>query len=293
MAHGVHRAARTPPPPRPRDPVPPSDPAAVPAPRPPQTEGHERASGLTELARETWRRFRAGWAATPERARRRWGGTVLIGLVLCCGGVLAMVALARRWADGGPLADEGAWLLWWTERVPVTADQAVWIEIPGHAVFLIPLVVLGAAVAAWRGRPLRALSWLAAFFALDLVVFAGWLTWDRARPDVVLGGALAPGFHSFPSGHAAQVVSAWGFLAYLWLRTTPHPWERIAAVLLAVVASAGTVVGRLTLGAHWPSDVVAGLIAGLAWLAVVIVALERSEPPGRSAPRAASAEPRA
>lgn len=166
---------------------------------------------------------------------------------------------------------------WILERSPLNVAQAIWVETPGNGVFMIPVVLAAALLALWLARPLVALSLLASYFMLDLVVGVGWLTWNRARPDVVLGGVLAPGFHAFPSGHMAQMISAYGFMTFLWTRGSRSPVERTLAVAVLLTASAVVGLARLVLGTHWPSDLIAGAVTGAAWLGVVIAALRRGE----------------
>ena len=95
--------------------------------------------------------------------------------------------------------------------------------------------------------------------------------WDRARPDLVAGGVASPGYHSFPSGHAALSTFVYGFLAWLWARSTHSLAERLFIVLCTAVWITMINVGRLRLGAHWPSDVVAGLMISLPWLTIVVL----------------------
>jgi membrane-associated phospholipid phosphatase len=110
-----------------------------------------------------------------------------------------------------------------------------------------------------------------------VVLWAGWLLWGRARPDLVAGGIAAPGLHSFPSGHILHTVAVYGFLAYLWCRATSSWAERALVVILYLAFNLAVAVARLVLGAHWPSDTLAGALIGLVWLLVGIVALRRAE----------------
>ncbi len=65
--------------------------------------------------------------------------------------------------------------------------------------------------------------------------------------------------YSFPSGHAAGNMMVFGALALLAVRASAY--VAAAAMVLLIGAS------RIWLGVHWPSDVVAGWIEGLGWLA--------------------------
>ena len=95
---------------------------------------------------------------------------------------------------------------------------------------------------------------------------------DRPRPTVIEWGTEVA-THSFPSGHSMAAAIAYGSVAYLCGRLGPSlklrltTWVGAAILVLAIGAS------RVYLGVHYPSDVVAGYIAGLAWTAFVISGL--------------------
>lgn len=102
--------------------------------------------------------------------------------------------------------------------------------------------------------------------ASALVHFAKFLI-GRARPDLLLDyGAysLTPFAHdwlfqSFPSGHSAAVGSFFGAFSML------VPRLRILFLLGALTIG----VTRVIVGAHYPSDVAAGLLIGL-WTAIMV-----------------------
>jgi len=72
----------------------------------------------------------------------------------------------------------------------------------------------------------------------------------------------AEGF-AFPSGHALQATVFWGWLAISFRKR----WLYIAAPILALLIG----FSRLYLGLHWPRDVLAGLVIGLAILGFAYV----------------------
>jgi len=114
---------------------------------------------------------------------------------------------------------------------------------------------------------------VAAFLLAKVLVFSGWSMWERARPDFINDGIGVPaGLGSYPSGHIVQLVAVYGLLFWFWARESRSWVERGIAWLLLIILVVATAAARLRVGAHWPSDLVAGAVIGAALLVAVIVA---------------------
>lgn len=92
---------------------------------------------------------------------------------------------------------------------------------------------------------------------------------NRPRPDA--DRLMEAHGLSFPSGHAMSSIAFYGFLIYLTWRLTPkNPVLRWVLTLVLVLLILAIGLSRVYLGVHYPSDVVAGYLAGAACLAVFI-----------------------
>jgi undecaprenyl-diphosphatase len=118
------------------------------------------------------------------------------------------------------------------------------------------------------------------------------VAFGRPRPEPidwqfeVFGRAIDfPTTLSFPSGHATTAMVMFGTIAYLVVRLehtrTQRRWTLAAAALLILLIG----LSRIYLGVHYPSDVIAGYLSGLAWATLVALGIEvlryfRSREPG-------------
>jgi membrane-associated phospholipid phosphatase len=89
--------------------------------------------------------------------------------------------------------------------------------------------------------------------------------------------------YSFPSGHAAYSTMLYGLLAaYVAHRVDRWQW-RLVSVLVCGAIVVLVAFSRLYLGAHYLTDVLAGMFEGLGWLALVwlvVTRLRRRQAPG-------------
>ncbi|MGK7379307.1 phosphatase PAP2 family protein [Planococcus sp. 1R117A] len=115
-------------------------------------------------------------------------------------------------------------------------------------------------------------------FFLVAVGIGGLLTtmlkelYERGRPSIN-PEIDAVGF-SFPSGHSMGSLIFYGFIMYLVMRGNGTTlFKRMSVFLMAILV---LLIGmsRVYLGAHFPSDVLAGFIAGAIWLILCLIALE-------------------
>lgn len=98
----------------------------------------------------------------------------------------------------------------------------------------------------------------------------------RHRPPHELALA-ATDSASFPSGHAIAAMAFYGFLIYFFnKKIKKKPLKNILMGFCALmILLAG--FARIYLGAHWPSDVLASYILGVAWLLIVVKFIEKNK----------------
>lgn len=166
----------------------------------------------------------------------------------------------------------------WAAIVPLSFTDAIVLESYSNIAILLPLTLVCAGVMLWRGRIVWAVVFVASYVLARFLIWTGWWLWDRARPDLVSGGVAALSAHSFPSGHAILTFTAYGLIAYLWAASSRSWIERILAFLLLMLLATAVSVARLRLGAHWPSDCIAGIAIGLVWLVAVVLVAHFAEP---------------
>jgi membrane-associated phospholipid phosphatase len=137
----------------------------------------------------------------------------------------------------------------------------------------IALIAL-VAVISWRKAPLMVVG---ALTGPIYSVIQGII--QRPRPSADLVHVIRhTGSYSFPSGHV--VFFSWVLvLLVVCLGVGRLPRPLLAAAWIAAGATLVILcIGRIYLGEHWPSDVLAGLTLGLGWTAIALSVRKLSDP---------------
>ena len=202
-------------------------------------------------------------------------------LALLFAGVLLPLWLFAELADEvhelEELVFDDALLLWLNGLAGPRLDAFfVFLSRIGYAWGVVPFdIALSLALLAWK-------RWREAAFAIVALAGSALLNlsakqfFQRDRPS--LWESIAPeSTFSFPSGHAMGSMTLAAVLVLLCWHTRWR-WPILAAAL----AFTGLVgLSRLYLGVHYPSDVLAGWAAGLAWVAGSYLVLFRRRRPWR------------
>jgi membrane-associated phospholipid phosphatase len=189
---------------------------------------------------------------------------VAIAAAVAVGVITAIVVMHPYLSLDAQLEDDIQATNW--GPLTLTFPFFTWLGGPGGIpmqVFVILLVLL-LNRRAWKLALAALAGGLSYFVIVNLV--------NRPRPtaDEILRVTEHPGSTSFPSGHLIFITISAGVLMlclghrYLPRWARPIGWAVVAGIVLAVG------LDRIYVGAHWPSDVLAGVLIAVAWLSFVV-----------------------
>ncbi|HEY2374868.1 MAG TPA: phosphatase PAP2 family protein [Gemmatimonadaceae bacterium] len=244
---------------------------------------HERRTAI-ETGPDTRRHFRRLWdvafivlrfiARHAHNAYATFGIFVLIGAAIAIAGTWGFAELAGHVSSGGTQAFDDTILQWLGQHRTKSLD-AFMLDITSLGTSSVVAMVVGvAALFLWLNQHKHSAILL-------LVSTAGGvllnnllkLGFARPRPDIISWVTTAT-FYSFPSGHAMSATVVYSTVAYLAGRLQRTHRARVAVALVAALVIAIICLSRLYLGVHYPSDVLAGIIIGLAWAGFCMATLE-------------------
>jgi len=141
-----------------------------------------------------------------------------------------------------------------------------------------------------RGAPWAARAWLL-LIATTPLLFAGIKALVRRPRPELWPRLLEHSGWAFPSGHALFSATFFPLAAWTLARRFPRgaPFLLGLGVLLPLYIG----FGRLYLGVHWPSDVLAGWALGALQGALAVAWLRRRGYPSRTGASSSQAEPSA
>jgi undecaprenyl-diphosphatase len=120
------------------------------------------------------------------------------------------------------------------------------------------------------------MAWFAAGSVAGGLVVSALLKefFQRPRPEIVPHVAYAAN-SSFPSGHSMMSAVTYLTLGALLARSQERRRLKAYFLLLAAVLTFLVGLSRVYLGVHWPTDVLAGWMAGAVWAMLCWVAARR------------------
>jgi undecaprenyl-diphosphatase len=192
-----------------------------------------------------------------------------VSVAICALAIWAFAGLLDAILDNDALVRWDAIVVGWFHSHATPIGLAIFNALTQLGSPGVAVVVVIVAIYLWRRRVFLLLwNWLGAILGGLLVEQVLKATVHRSRPQyaaVYLRGHS----YSFPSGHTMASTICYLLLAFL-ISSHPStkPSVRRAALIGAIVLVGVIGFSRLYLGVHYPSDVLGGLLPGLAWLAV-------------------------
>jgi undecaprenyl-diphosphatase len=213
-------------------------------------------------------------ASHARNAYTTFGILVLGGLVIAIALTFGFAKIAGKVVAGSTSGfDDAAMRFMGAHQVPMISNMMVEVTMLGTGV-VVAMIVAVSALFLWlydykQSATLLLVTTLGGML-LNSVLKMGF---DRPRPQFFEWGTHAM-TSSFPSGHAMSAAIVYPTVAYLAARLHKTHAARIVTMMLAAILVVLISLSRVYLGVHYPSDVAAGVIVGLAWSAFCMATLE-------------------
>ena len=209
--------------------------------------------------------------ATPATALRASPATATMTVVVGFAGLIATLVVLGSVAEGVRAQEVFALDTWATPFLHGIASPGLDTLMQvltnfGSSLIIGPLFVV---VVAWLIRQHRYGAVLVLSVAVGgSFILQGTMKLFFQRPRQQLDWATVLPDYSFPSGHTLNAIVFYVALALiLWAVFGRR--VGLVTLVIAAVLSVGVGVSRIYLGYHYLTDVVGGLLAGIAWLLVV------------------------
>jgi len=199
---------------------------------------------------------------------------ILIGAFIAFAGTFGFAELAEHVRKGSTLPFDDATLRWFAQhRTPKIEQMMLEITFLGTGTVVLMIVGIGAMFLGLSGHRYSALLLLVSTGGSIILNGLLKIGFERPRPQIFEWGTKAVSW-SFPSGHAMTAAVGYFTVAYLAARLQKRRRERAVTFAAAGILVLAICVSRVYLGVHYPSDVLAGVIIGLAWAGFCMATLE-------------------
>jgi len=197
--------------------------------------------------------------------------TVLLALAGVVTGVWLFALLADEVVEGGTKVFDQKVLLAFRHSdthallgPPAVQEAARDVTALGGVAVLTLVTVITAGFLALGGKRHMALFVVVSVLGGQAVGTTLKDAFQRPRPDLVPYSAYASG-GSFPSGHTMMSAVTYLTLGALLARSQERKRLKAYFLLVAMFLTFAVGVTRVYLGVHWPTDVLAGWMAGAVW----------------------------
>jgi undecaprenyl-diphosphatase len=196
------------------------------------------------------------------------------GLIIAAIGTAIFVELASHVQSGSTQAFDESVIRWLAARHTHGLDAAM-VEITalGTGTVVIMIVAVAGLFLVLTQHKYPAILLLASTIGGLVLNGVLKLGFNRPRPSIFIP-SVNTFSSSFPSGHAMNATIVYVTVGYLAARLHKRKWARWLVLASAFVVIVLICFSRLYLGVHYPSDVLAGFLIGMAWAGFCMATLE-------------------
>ncbi len=195
---------------------------------------------------------------------------IILGIVLAAGSFLLFADLSRHViSEEILLLDTSLSETVYSLRSPLLTQTFLFITFLGGSTWLLFASLVMFLFLILKKKTHAALLFLFTFsLGVALNLFIKYIV-ARARPDIE--PMIDEIFYSYPSGHSMNAFVFYALLAYLTYHVGRNSMVSALVTFLCGILILAIGFSRIYLGVHYPSDVIAGFLAGCAWFLTVLV----------------------